>query len=55
MAAKTKPARRYRQFTERRLEILRAAAAAFAHKGFGGATMEQIARKIGMAKGNLYY
>ena len=55
MAAKTKPTRRYRQFTERRLEILRSAAAAFAQNGFSGATMEDIADKVQMAKGNLYY
>jgi AcrR family transcriptional regulator len=55
MPARTKPARRYRQFTERRLEILRSAAAAFAQNGFSGATMEEIAEKVRMAKGNLYY
>ena len=55
MAAKTKPSRRYRQFTERRLEILRSAAAAFAQNGFDGATMEDIAEKVHMTKGNLYY
>jgi AcrR family transcriptional regulator len=53
--AKTKPVRRYRQFTERRLEILRSAASAFAKNGFTGATMEEIADKVDMAKGNLYY
>jgi AcrR family transcriptional regulator len=50
-----KPARRYRQFTERRLEILRTAADAFTRSGFTGATMEEIAEKVKMAKGNLYY
>src|SRR4051812_48870530 len=55
MPAKAKPSRRYRQFTERRLEILRSAATAFAQNGFAGATMEEIARKVQMAKGNLYY
>ena len=55
MPAKTKPARRYRQFTERKLEILRSASAAFAKNGFSGATMEDIAEKVNMAKGNLYY
>jgi TetR/AcrR family transcriptional regulator, cholesterol catabolism regulator len=53
--AKTKPARRYRQFTERKLEILRSASTAFAKNGFSGATMEDIAEKVNMAKGNLYY
>ena len=55
MAAKNKPARRYRQFTDRRLEILRSAADAFTRSGFTRATMEEIAEKVQMAKGNLYY
>jgi AcrR family transcriptional regulator len=55
MPEKTKPSRRYRQFTERRLEILRSAAEAFTQRGFAGATMEEIADRVGMAKGNLYY
>ncbi len=55
MPAKAKPARRYRQFTKRRLEILRSAASAFSQNGFAGATMEEIADKVQMAKGNLYY
>ena len=54
MAAK-RPNRRYRQFTERRLEILRTAASAFTRSGFTGATMSEIADKAQMAKGNLYY
>jgi len=53
--AKTKLSRRYRQFTQRRLEILRSAADAFARHGFTGATMEEIAETVNMAKGNLYY
>lgn len=55
MTQKSKPARRYRRFTERRLEILRTAAAAFSRNGFTGATMDDIAEKVRMAKGNLYY
>ncbi len=55
MAAKNKPVRRYRQFTDRRLEILRSAAHAFTRSGFTRATMEEIADKVQMAKGNLYY
>jgi AcrR family transcriptional regulator len=56
LAAKsTKPARRYRRFPDRRLEILRSAAAAFSQNGFSGATMEEIADAVDMAKGNLYY
>ena len=54
MAAK-RPSRRYRQFTDRRLEILRSAAAAFTRSGFTRATMGDIAEKVQMAKGNLYY
>jgi AcrR family transcriptional regulator len=55
LAAKNKPARRYRQFTDRRLEILRSAADAFTRSGFTRATMEEIADKVQMTKGNLYY
>lgn len=55
MAGKSKPARRYRQFTDRRLEILRSAADAFTRSGFTRATMEEIADKVRMTKGNLYY
>ena len=54
MAAK-RPNRRYRQFTERRLEILRSAASAFTRSGFTRATTGEIADKVQMAKGNLYY
>jgi AcrR family transcriptional regulator len=50
-----KPARRYSQFTDRRLEILRSAASAFTRSGFSRATMEEIADKVQMTKGNLYY
>jgi AcrR family transcriptional regulator len=54
LAAK-RPNRRYRQFTDRRLEILRSAASAFTRSGFTRATMGEIAEKVQMAKGNLYY
>jgi AcrR family transcriptional regulator len=50
-----KPGRRYRQFIDRRLEILRSAADAFTRNGFTRATMGEIADKVQMAKGNLYY
>jgi AcrR family transcriptional regulator len=50
-----KPVRRYSQFKDRRLEILRSAASAFTRSGFARATMEDIADKVQMAKGNLYY
>lgn len=55
VARRNKPNRRYRQFTDRRLEILRTAAAAFTRSGFTRATMGEIADKVQMAKGNLYY
>jgi AcrR family transcriptional regulator len=54
LAAK-RPNRRYRRFTDRRLEILRSAASAFTRSGFTRATMGEIAEKVQMAKGNLYY
>jgi AcrR family transcriptional regulator len=55
VSAKAKPARRYKQFTDRRLQILRSAAAAFSKSGFSGVTMKDIAERVDMAKGNLYY
>ena len=39
----------------RKIEILRSAAAAFRRRGFHGASMDEIARALGMQKGNLYY
>jgi AcrR family transcriptional regulator len=39
----------------RRAEILRSAAAAFRRRGYHGASMGEIARAVGMTKGNLYY
>jgi len=39
----------------RKIEILRSAVAAFRRRGFHGASMDQIARALGMQKGNLYY
>jgi hypothetical protein len=53
-ARRMKPSRRYRQFTDRRLEILRTAASAFTRTGFTRATMEDIAeleRKVFSPKG----
>jgi len=38
----------------RKIEILRSAVAAFRRRGFHGASMDQIARALGMQKGNLY-
>jgi TetR/AcrR family transcriptional regulator, cholesterol catabolism regulator len=40
---------------ERRVEILRSATAAFSRRGYHGASVEEIARTLGMTKGNLYY
>jgi AcrR family transcriptional regulator len=39
----------------KRVEILRAAAAVFRRRGYHGASIDQIARALKMAKGNLYY
>jgi AcrR family transcriptional regulator len=48
--------RRHRPRTQRkRVEILRAAAAVFRRRGFHGASIDQIASALKMAKGNLYY
>jgi AcrR family transcriptional regulator len=41
--------------TNRRVEILRAAAVVFRRRGFAGAGVEAIARHLHMTKGNLYY
>lgn len=40
---------------ERRVEILRAAAACFHRRGYHGASVEEIAKALQMTKGNLYY
>ncbi len=39
----------------KKIEILRSAAAAFRRQGYHGASMGEIARAVGMTKGNLYY
>jgi AcrR family transcriptional regulator len=39
----------------KKIEILKSAAAAFRRKGYHGASMGEIARAVGMTKGNLYY
>jgi AcrR family transcriptional regulator len=41
--------------TKRRAEILRSASAAFSRRGYHGASVGEIARALGMTKGNLYY
>src|SRR5579872_6762634 len=39
----------------KRLQILKSAAAAFRHRGYYGASVDEIARTLEMTKGNLYY
>jgi len=46
---------RTRRSEARRIEILKSAAAAFRRRGYHGASVDQIARALGMTKGNLYY
>ncbi|MCA1585925.1 MAG: TetR/AcrR family transcriptional regulator [Acidobacteria bacterium] len=41
--------------TDRRVEILRSAAAAFRRRGYHGASVDEIASALEMTKGNLYY
>jgi AcrR family transcriptional regulator len=40
---------------ERRIEILKSAAAAFRRRGYHGASVDEIASALSMTKGNLYY
>jgi AcrR family transcriptional regulator len=40
---------------ERRIEILKSAAAAFRRRGYHGASVDEIASALEMTKGNLYY
>jgi AcrR family transcriptional regulator len=47
--------RRTSRSEERRLEILKSAAAAFRRRGYHGASVEEIARALRMTKGSLYY
>jgi AcrR family transcriptional regulator len=49
------PGRRERKATERRRAILRAAASVFRDRGYANASMDEIAERLDMAKGNLYY
>jgi AcrR family transcriptional regulator len=49
------PNRRERKATERRRVILRTAAAVFRDRGYANASMDEIAERLDMAKGNLYY
>ena len=41
--------------TDRRIEILKSAAAAFRRRGYHGASVDEIASALRMTKGNLYY
>ena len=41
--------------TDRRIEILKSAAAAFRRRGYHGASVDEIASSLDMTKGNLYY
>ena len=41
--------------SDRRIEILKSAAAAFRRRGYHGASVDQIASALEMTKGNLYY
>jgi AcrR family transcriptional regulator len=49
------PSRRERKADARRRSILRAAAGVFRDRGYDGASMDEIAERLDMAKGNLYY
>jgi AcrR family transcriptional regulator len=44
-----------RRAVRRKLEIMRGAAAAFRDHGYAGSSVRDIARRLGMAPGNLYY
>lgn len=50
--AMTKPLSKYAQ---RRIDILRSAAAAFRRRGYHGASVDEISSALKMTKGNLYY
>src|SRR6187399_2069011 len=41
--------------SDRRIEILKSAAAAFRRRGYHGASVDEIASALNMTKGNLYY
>ena len=43
------------KFGEKRVEILKCAAAAFRRRGYHGASVDEIATALEMTKGNLYY
>lgn len=55
MTKRSKSVRRKERIERTRLEILRCAAEAFRRNGFLATTMDEIARRLHMTKGNLYY
>jgi len=44
-----------RRAVQRKLQIMRGAAAAFRNRGYAATSVRDIARRLGMAPGNLYY
>jgi len=52
---RSKDLRRKQRVERTKLEILRGAAEAFRQRGVSATTMEEIARRLHMTKGNLYY
>ena len=46
---------RFMPASDRRVEILKSAAAAFRRRGYHGASVDEIASALAMTKGNLYY
>jgi AcrR family transcriptional regulator len=54
-AARTEMTARGTSSADRRLEILRGAAAAFRDRGYAATSVRDIARRLGMTPGNLYY
>jgi AcrR family transcriptional regulator len=49
------PMNRTASTSDRRIEILKSAAAAFRRRGYHGASVDEIASALEMTKGNLYY
>ena len=49
------PAKDRSKYEQQRLEAIRSAAAEFADKGFHGASTAEIARRMGIKQGSLYY
>jgi len=55
LESKSPPARRTSRHHRRRTEVIDAAAAVFAQKGYHGATTKDISRALGLRQGSLYY